>query len=97
MAFQRQQMAFTEETLDNPDLLAALESWAEAKEEWEDAGKPLRQALTDAKKKIEALTPTDGHPHDYRLGRFVVRVRLTEASDVEFTREAKERVTPKLL
>lgn len=84
-----------EEHIEITGLLGALEEWEEADAQWDEMGKKLQNTRKDAKDKVVGLVPKDGQPHLYRVGRFQIKVSLTEEMDVEFTRKAANRMTLK--
>lgn len=84
------QMSMDEKVIEHPKLEAAIMNALRLRDEIS----PLNKAKKEAQETIKTISAEFG-VGVYRIGRYVMTVKDTEAADVEFRREAGQTVTYK--
>jgi len=83
-----------DEHLEVAGLLEALDKWADARQAAMERSGMIRK-LTDAKAVIAALLPDDGADHQWRVGKYIIRITQHENKLIEFERKAGRSITIK--
>lgn len=84
------QLALDEQAIEDDEILTALESYQNARDEAKAASAVAKEEKVAALTLLDKLeVPEDGA---IRIGRFRITRKTTPARTVEFTTEAKERI-----